>query len=75
MVLSVVFLDKAEPVGCNLNYVGKVAVNLFHFLFHASYCFVCLVLAETGYALHLDFKQAQDVFLGHLSHHLWIEWC
>ena len=75
VVLAVFVLNEAEPVGRHLDHVGQVAVDLSHLLLHAGDGLVGFVLVELGNALHLDFKQAQDVVLRHLAHELRVEGC
>ena len=75
VVLAVFVLNEAEPVGRHLDHVGQVAVDLSHLLLHAGDSLVGFVLVELGDALHLDFKQAQDVVLRHLTHELRVEGC
>ena len=73
VVLAVFLLKIAEPVGSNLGHVLQFLVDVGNFLLDAQHCLLCLLLIELQYALHLYLEQAQDVFLGHLAHHLRIE--
>ena len=73
MLLSVFVLEILEPVGRHFRHVRKLTVNLLDFFFDACNQFIGLVFRELGDALHLDFKQTEDVVLGHLANHLRIE--
>ena len=75
MVLAVFVKDKLEPLACYLHHVGKLLVYLCQFLTDACHKFLGLILVELQDACHLYLHQAQDVVLGHLTHHLRIPRC
>ena len=74
MVLAVFLLDEAEPVAGHLHHVVQLAVDLLYLLLDAGDELVGLVLVELQDAGHLDFHQAQDVFLRYLAYHLGVPW-
>ena len=75
MILAVLVLEELEPVCCDLHEVCQVAVDLLDLSLQARHEFIGLVLIELQDALHLDFKQFQDVILRHLAHQRGVVWC
>ena len=73
-VVGTVFaLDELKPANGDIRHAAQVLVDALDLVLDAGNEFVALVLAELRNALHLDFQQAQDVFLAHLADKLRIE--
>ena len=72
MVLAVLLLDEAEPVGGHLHHVGQFLVYLGYLVLDAGDILLGLILVELQDAGHLYLHQAQDVVLRHLANHLWV---
>ena len=70
MLMSILVAQELKPIRCHLHHVCQVAVNLLYLSLDAGREFVGLVLIKLQYALHLDFKEFEDVVLGHLAHKL-----
>ena len=75
MILAILVFEELEPVCRNLHEVCQVAVDLLDLSLQARHEFVGLVLIKLQDALHLDFKQFQDVILRHLAHQRGVVGC
>ena len=73
--LSIFILQELEPRSCYLYKISQVTVYLLYLGLDTGHQFVGFLLVEFQNALHLDFQQAQDIVLSHLTYQLWIERC